>query len=150
MAVQKQLANDPPKKLRMLTLCALIAIGVSSVASAADTNALVVPSGAISIDGTCARIDAFLISTSQGGGAVWIDKALVRFTVHIWIALGVGKANAVGPVVPGFTNGVSATSGEKARILTFFPDAGLVVSTFIVTLAPSYTKRRRLPNVTCG
>ena len=40
------------------------------------------------------------------------------------------QANAISPVVPGFTDGIGATAGKVAWVLTVLADACLVISTF--------------------
>ncbi len=105
---------------------------------------MVVPPGAVSIDGTFARINTLAVSAGQGIGAVWISEALVWFAMAVRIAIMEGRTETVGLVTVRLTDGIGSTFFEQAWILTFSVNASLIVSAFKVALAASYIKETRI------
>ncbi len=92
---------------------------------------------AVCIDSTLAWINTSLPYTSQSGDAIWILKAFIGLAVLVCISLVMWQTEALSFVPASLADGIGATCGEKARVLAFSLNAGLIITTLRIPLAAS-------------
>lgn len=127
-----------------LTLGTGIAIRVASIASLACANATVVPGRAERIDCTLAGINTLSVPTGKRVTTVRVNFAFVALALNFWVALSIILTVTASLVVFSLAVGIHATLLERTRVLAFFVDASLVVSTFRMIAATGCSKKKRV------
>lgn len=110
----------------------------------AGANATVVSGRAERIDCTLAGVNTLSVPTGKRVTTVRVNFAFVALALNFWVALSIILTVTASLVVSSLAVGIHATLLERTRVLAFFVDASLVVSTLRMIAAAGCSKKRRV------